>query len=70
MELAALPTVKVKAWLVDPVALAAKKLIEYMPTVPSAGVPANVAVPFPLSLNVTPWGRLPVSAMDLSLIHI
>ena len=27
---------------------------------PAAGVPANVAVPFPLLVNVTPEGRAPV----------
>ncbi len=32
-----------------------------MPPVPAAGVPEIVAVPFPLSLNVTPRGSLPVS---------
>jgi hypothetical protein len=28
---------------------------------PEAGVPLSVAVPFPLSLNVTPLGSVPVS---------
>jgi len=32
-----------------------------VPTVPAAGVPLNVAVPFPLSTNVTPLGSVPVS---------
>jgi hypothetical protein len=32
--------------------------------VPAAGVPAKVAVPFPLSLKVTPLGRVPVSLSD------
>ena len=29
-----------------------------------AGVPLSVAVPFPLSVKVTPLGRAPVSARD------
>ena len=33
----------------------------YVPPVPAAGVPESVAVPFPLSLNVTPDGSVPVS---------
>ncbi len=32
-----------------------------MPPVPAAGVPARVAVPSPLSTNVTPVGNAPVS---------
>jgi hypothetical protein len=34
----------------------------YVPPLPDAGVPLSVAVPFPLSLNVTPLGSVPVSA--------
>ena len=33
----------------------------YVPAVPAAGVPDNVAVPSLLSLNVTPDGSAPVS---------
>src|ERR1700739_463087 len=33
----------------------------YVPSVPSAGVPASVAVPSPLSENVTPLGNDPLS---------
>ena len=33
----------------------------YAPPVPAAGVPASVAVPSPLSTNVTPVGSAPVS---------
>ena len=33
----------------------------YVPPVPAAGVPENVAVSFPLSVNVTPDGSVPVS---------
>lgn len=32
-----------------------------MPALPRAGVPLRVAVPFPLSVKVTPAGRVPVS---------
>lgn len=35
-----------------------------MAAVPAAGVPLRVAVPFPLSLNVTPPGSAPVSVSD------
>ena len=35
-----------------------------MPTVPGAGIPASVPVPFPLSTNVTPLGSAPVSVKD------
>ena len=31
----------------------------YVPSAPAAGVPASVAVPFPLSTNVTPAGSEP-----------
>jgi hypothetical protein len=37
---------------------------EYVPPVLDAGVPLKLAVPFPLSLKVTPAGRVPVSARD------
>ena len=33
----------------------------YVPPVPAAGVPESVAVPSPLSVNVTPDGSLPDS---------
>ena len=36
-------------------------VIGYAPPVSGSGVPLNVAVPFPLSRNVTPSGKLPVS---------
>lgn len=42
----------------------AVSVIEYVLPVPAAGVPANVAVPFPLSLKVTPPGSAPVSVSD------
>jgi len=37
---------------------------EYVPLVLGAGVPLKLAVPFPLSLNVTPFGGVPVSVRD------
>jgi len=37
---------------------------EYVPPVPAPAVPLSVAVPFPLSLNVTPLGSVPVSVRD------
>jgi hypothetical protein len=36
----------------------------YVPAVPLPGVPLRAAVPFPLSLNVTPLGSVPVSFND------
>ena len=36
-------------------------LREYVPPVPAAGVPPSVAVPFPLFVKVTPFGRAPDS---------
>src|SRR5579859_6168476 len=36
-------------------------VMEKVPPVPAAGVPASVAVPLPLSLKVTPDGSAPVS---------
>src|SRR5262245_21875258 len=37
-----------------------------MPLVPAAGVPESVAVPLPLSTNVTPDGRVPVCVIDVT----
>ena len=55
-------TVKVKLWLAGlPTPLLAVKVSKYVPPLPDAGVPLNVPVPFPLSLNVTPLGSAPVS---------
>jgi hypothetical protein len=39
-------------------------VIWYWPPVLAPGVPLNVAVPFPLSTNVTPDGSAPVSLSD------
>src|SRR5271169_3935767 len=42
--------------------LLAVMVIGYVPPVPAAGVPAREAVPFPLSLKLTPEGSVPLSA--------
>src|SRR5271157_611600 len=55
-------TVRVKVWVAGlPTPLEAVKCREYVPPVPAAGVPLSVAVPLPLSANVTPLGKVPVS---------
>lgn len=36
----------------------------YSPRFPAGTVPANVAVPFPLSVKVTPPGSAPVSVIE------
>jgi len=55
-------TVRVKLWLAAvPTPLMAVNVMGYVPTVPAAGVPLSVPVPFPLSLKVTPFGSAPVS---------
>ena len=41
--------------------LSAVIVIGYVPPVPAAGVPASEAVPFPLSVKVTPEGNGPLS---------
>ena len=57
-------TVRTKFWLTDgPTPLAAVMVMGYVPSVPVAGVPDRVAVPFPLSTNVTPVGSGPLSPM-------
>jgi len=56
-------TFNVKLWLAGvPTPLLAVIVRGYVP--PVAGVPLNVAVPFPLSTNVTPLGSAPVSVSD------
>ena len=49
-----------KDWVPVPDGLVAEIVSAYVPPVPATGVPAIVAVPLPLSVNVTPAGRLPV----------
>ena len=39
-----------------PTPLLAVRVSKYVPPLPDVGVPLSVAVPFPLSLNVTPVG--------------
>ena len=52
--------VSVNPWVTVPAALVA--VTERSNTPARAGVPARVAVPLPLSTNVTPVGRAPVSS--------
>jgi hypothetical protein len=55
-------TVSVKFWVAFvPTPLLAVIVNGCVPPVPVAGVPASVAVPFPLLVNVTPLGNVPVS---------
>jgi len=51
-------TVRVKVWVAEPPALVA---LNVSVEVPAAAEPAMVAVPLPLSLKVTPDGRVPDS---------
>jgi hypothetical protein len=44
--------------------LLAENVRAKVPPLPDAGVPLSVAVPFPLSLNVTPLGSAPVAVSD------
>jgi hypothetical protein len=44
-----------------PTPLLAVMVSGYVPAVPEAGVPAKVAVPLPLFVNVTPLGNVPLS---------
>ncbi len=55
-------TVSVKVWVASGVTPSlAVRVSGYVPPVPAAGVPARVAVPLPLSVKVTPEGRVPVA---------
>ena len=55
-------TMRVKDWVASgPTPFVAVIVNGYVPPVPAAGVPESVAVPFPLSLNLTPRGSAPVS---------
>src|SRR5262249_25346289 len=60
-----LSTVSVKLCVADPMMLAAVIVSGYVPLVPVAGVPASVAVPLPLSVNVTPDGRMPPASSSV-----
>jgi hypothetical protein len=55
----ALATVSVNAWLVVPVEFCAEIVIGYGPLAVAAAVPAIVAVPFVLAVNVMPEGSVP-----------
>src|SRR5439155_20112397 len=58
-------TLRVKLWLAGlPMPLLAVIVREYVPPFPGATVPLSVAVPFPLSTNVTPLGSTPVAVSD------
>ena len=54
-------TVRAKDWVSEPATFVAVILNGYVPPEPAAGVPARVAVPPPLSLNLTPRGSAPFS---------
>ena len=52
-------TVRVKGWVAAGLTPFVALIVNgYVPPVFAAGVPASVAVPFPLSVNVTPDGRV------------
>jgi len=55
----AVSTVSVKLCVARvPTPLVAVNVMGYMPTLPGAGVPLSVPVPFPLSTKVTPPGKV------------
>ena len=55
-------TVRVKLWVASGLTPFVAVMVNgYVPPEPVGGVPASVAVPFPLSVNVTPDGSAPVS---------
>ena len=57
-----MPTVRVKVWVAGvPTPLLAVKVMEYVPTLPDAGVPLSVPVPFAPPAKVTPLGNEPAS---------
>src|SRR5215472_14669475 len=58
----AVPTVSVKVWVAGvPTPLLAVKVMGYVPTLPDAGVPLSVPVPFALPVKVIPLGNAPAS---------
>jgi hypothetical protein len=58
-------TVSVKLCVAGvPTVLLAVNVMEYVPTLPDAGVPLSVPVPSKLSLKVTPLGSAPASSKD------
>ena len=56
----ALVTVRVNAWVAVPFLFLAVRVSRYTPAAAFAGVPEIVAVPSPLSANLTPEGSRPV----------
>jgi hypothetical protein len=57
-------TVSVNGWMDGlPMPLDAVIVIGYLPRVPSLAVPFRLAVPFPLSVKVTPAGSAPFSVI-------
>src|SRR3954468_18741783 len=55
------PTATVKAWLsAGALPLSALIVNPYVPPLPAVGVPASVAVPFPLSVKLSQAGRVPL----------
>lgn len=59
----ALVTVRVNAWVAVPFLFLAVRVSRYTPAAVFAGVPEIVAVPPPLSANLTPGGSCPVSVI-------
>ena len=55
-------TLSVRSWVVVPAAFVAETVIGNLLVAEEEGVPAIVAVPSPLSVKVTPGGRVPDSA--------
>src|SRR5262249_20285172 len=53
-----------------PTPLAAVNVSGYEPALPAAGVPVSVAVPLPLSVNVTPAGNAPVSVITTGKVPV
>src|ERR1019366_4630758 len=56
----ALVTVRVNAWVAVPALFLAVRVSGYIPAAALRGVPEIVAVPSPLSANLTPDGKRPV----------
>ena len=62
-------TVRVKDWVASgEMPFEAVIVKGYVPPVPSAGVPARVAVPSPLSVKVTPLGSEPAGMVSDGLV--
>lgn len=57
------PTLMLKAWVAVPALFFAVTVSLYVPSTRSPGVPEMVAVPLPLSVNLSPPGRRPDSVI-------